>query len=226
MGVAAEQVVAAWKHFDEAVHHIPLLTTGAYYCGPAFLGPCHPLPVWDEKGSVPDAFRGNLYYLLEAEATFTSQKKKPSDDLTLTATHQLGIPEGDGPFNAVLAEFVLARDHARRGHELLQTLEPSKFVPHVRDEVIEQRALGEYLYRTFVATVNVLRFNRLKEKDATKNADELRQIAKDELENAQAAMKVYQAAPWLNHALRLDVGAPDSVAMLTEKITLLGRFIE
>ena len=87
---AAQQLVAAWRHFDEAVHHIPVLTTGAYYCGPAFLGPCHPLPVWDPKGTVPDAFKGYLYYLLEHEPSLNDSRTRQQDDLTLTATHQLG----------------------------------------------------------------------------------------------------------------------------------------
>src|SRR5207249_9995287 len=59
VGESAEQVVAAWKKFDESLAHIPILTTGRYYMGPAFLGPCHPLSVWE--GPTPDAFRGNWF---------------------------------------------------------------------------------------------------------------------------------------------------------------------
>src|SRR5690349_22305436 len=92
----AQQLVAAWKQFDEAVHHIPVLTTGGYYCGPAFLGPCHPLPVWDAHGPIPLAFKGNLYYLLEAEASGTDVSKRPKDDLTLTSTAQLHIGSDAG----------------------------------------------------------------------------------------------------------------------------------
>src|SRR5205823_402027 len=43
---AAPEIVQAWSHFDESVHHIPIITTGGYYIGPMFLGPAHPLPVW------------------------------------------------------------------------------------------------------------------------------------------------------------------------------------
>ena len=221
----ADQIVAAWTHFDEAVHHIPLLTTGAYYCGPAFLGPCHPLPVWDPNGRVPDAFRGNLYYLLEAEASFTSQKKGMTDDLTLTASHQIKLFGDEGPADAIEAEFARARDHAKLGHDILQKIDVSPLPAHVRDEVIEQKLIGEYLYRTFVATVSTFRFNRLVEQDAKKNTDELRRLARDELANAEAALKMFEAGPWLNHQLRLDVGAPDSVAMLKEKIKLLNDYL-
>src|SRR5213595_3416765 len=33
-GDAAPQIVQAWSHFDESVHHIPILTSGGYYIGP------------------------------------------------------------------------------------------------------------------------------------------------------------------------------------------------
>ena len=225
LGAAAHQVVAAWKHFDDAVHHIPVLTTGAYYCGPAFLGPCHPLPVWDSKDRVPDAFRGTLFYLLEAEPTGTDISKRPKDDLTLTATHQLG---GEVPVTAIESEFALARDAAQRGYELLAKIDASTLPPHEADELAEQRAIGECLYRTFRATVNTIRFVRLIEEakgDRESIRPKLVDIAQDELANAKAAKTMYDAAPWLNHKLRLDVGMPDSLDMLAEKVRLLEAFV-
>src|SRR4029077_2278027 len=132
LGDAAPQVVQAWKHFDESVHRIPVLTTGPYYTGPAFLGPCHPLPVWDPKGTIPDAFRGTLYYLLEVEATGTDATKRPKDDLTLTSTRQL-----DGPAIAIETEFAKARDAAGKGHDLLAKIDPSKLPATLREELIE-----------------------------------------------------------------------------------------
>src|SRR5690349_14240113 len=121
----AQQLVAAWRHFDESVHHIPVLTTGAYYTGPAFLGPCHPLPVWDPNGRVPDAFRGNLYYLAEAEATFSSSRNAAKDDLTLTSTRQLVTIGDEAGAKPIEAEFELARDAAAKGHEILASLDPA-----------------------------------------------------------------------------------------------------
>ncbi len=227
-GELAPQIVAAWKHFDDAVHHIPLLTTGAYYTGPAFLGPCHPLPVWDPKAQVPDAFKGNLYYLAESEATFSSARKNAKDDLTLTSTKQLGLFGDEGPIAAVISEFSLARDAARAGHEVLAKIDAPAQPPTVREEVIEQQALGEYLYRTFVATVNTIRFIRAVEVakgDRQSIRAQLVEIASDELANARAARRIYDAAPWLNHKLRLDVGAPDSLAMIEEKVRLLEAFV-
>jgi hypothetical protein len=224
---AAPQVVAAWSHFDESVHHIPILTTGPYYVGPAFLGPCHPLPVWDPMGKVPDAFRGKLYYLLEAEPTGTDVSKRPSDDLTLTSTHQLDLSGGHTPAT-IGAEFALARDAARRGHEILTSIDASKLPPHEAAEIAEQKSIGEYLYRTFVATVNTIRFLRLVEEakgDRAAIRPKLAEIATDELANAKSARKVYESAPWLNHKLRLDVGMPDSLAMIDEKIRLLETFL-
>ena len=224
----APQVVAAWKQFDQAVHHIPILTTGQYYTGPAFLGPCHPLPVWDPKGTVPDAFRGTLYYLLEGEPTGTDISKRPKDDLTLTSTRQLGLFGDEGPPAAIEAEFALARDAAARGHGLLTKIDGSKLPQHEAAELAEQQAIGEYLYRTFVATVNTLKFVRLME-EAKGDRDSIRpalmEIAKDELANAKSARAVYERAPWLNHKLRLDVGMPDSLSMIDEKIRLLEKYL-
>ena len=40
-----------------------------------------------------------------------------------------------------------------------------------------------------------------------------------------AARKVYERAPWLNHNLRLDMAAPDSLAMIDAKVALLRGFL-
>jgi hypothetical protein len=214
----APQLVAAWSHFDEAVHHIPVLTTGAYYCGPAFLGPCHPLPVWQPNGPIPDAFKGYLYYLLEHEPSLNDARSRQKDDLTLTSTRQLGAPA-----IPVENEFEKARDAAAKGYERLVAMKNDD-----SPEIVEQRAVGEYLYRTFRATVNSIRFVRQIEDakgDRERIRDTLTPIAQDELENARAAQAMYTAAPWLNHKLRLDVGMPDSLDMLREKIRLLEAYL-
>ncbi|HVF09495.1 MAG TPA: hypothetical protein VNA16_01760 [Abditibacteriaceae bacterium] len=48
----------------------------------------------------------------------------------------------------------------------------------------------------------------------------LQEIAHDELGNTRQVRRIYEAAPWLNHALRLDVGMPDSIRMAEDKIRL------
>ena len=205
-----------------------MLTTGAYYCGPAFLGPCHPLPVWVPNGTVPDVFKGNLYYLAEAEASGTDISKRPKDDLTLTSTRQLGLLSDEGSPAAIEAEFQRARDAAAAGHDLLAKIDPSKHPDHVRDEIAEQQAMGEYLYRTFRATVNTIRFVRLIEEasgDRKSIRPTLLEIARDELANAAAALTMYERAPWLSHHLRLDVGMPPSIEMVREKIRLLEKYL-
>jgi hypothetical protein len=189
-----------------------VLTTGAYYIGPAFLGPCHPLPVWE--GDTPQAFRGELFYLAEERATFEPPASKRSDDLTLRSLAQLGNAV---PMEIVLREFARARDLAREGYEVLGKLDASAA------EVREQQAIGELLYRTFEATVNTIRF--LREREGAGKLEVLRQIAKVELDNARAARDMYKATPWLNHALRLDVGCPESLIMIDEKIRLLEKFL-
>ena len=221
---AAAQLVAAWNCFDQSVHHIPILTTGAYYCGPAFLGPCHPLPVWDPKGQIPEAFTGNLYYLLENEQSLNDSRTRQKDDLTLTATHQLG----GVPAVPVEAEFSLARDAAAKGHEILQSIKSDGLPDGTRAEIAEQQAIGELLYRTFRTTVNSIRFVRLIEEakgDREKIRSALVEIARDELENTVAAEAVYTKAPWLNHKLRLDVGMPDSLEMVRAKRELLEGYL-
>ena len=72
--------------------------------------------------------------------------------------------------------------------------------------------------------MNTLKFIRLRESGAPK--DQLQTIARDELDNARAAKQIYASAPWLNHNMRLDVGAPDSVKMVDEKIRLLEQFLK
>ena len=223
-GNAADAAVSAWEHFDESVGYIPLLTTRAYYCGPMFLGPCHPLPVWDAKSGVPDAFKGQLYYLQEHEASLTEARIRQRDDLTLSSTLQLvGVP-----LAIVEAEYTRARDAAEAGYAILRDLDPRALPPHARDELIEQQAIGEYLYRTYRTTVNVIRFLRLHEQsggEPAKHRLALVEVAKDELANTHAARRVYEVAPWLNHNLRLDVGVGDSLAMIDAKLRLLDEFL-
>jgi hypothetical protein len=221
-GDSAPQIVEVWKHFDKSVHHIPVLTTGGYYIGPMFLGPCHPLPVWSPKENVPEAFKGNLFYLLESEPTFSSARNGAKDNFVLTGS-QL-----EGPIEWAEAEFSIARDAAKRGHDLLTAMKTDGLPPHVRDEIAEQQAMGEYLYRTYVATVNTLKLIRISEAAAGAKKDakaELLPIAREELENARAARAMYERAPWLNHALRLDVGAPESLGMVDEKVRLLENYL-
>ena len=119
-GQRRAKVAKAWSHFSEAVQHIPCLTTGGYYIGPAFLGPCHPLPTW--TGPTPDAFCGSLYYLQEVEATFSHAHEKSHDDLTLHSTKQLGSEHDVMIFES---EFSVARDHAKAGYDILQSLDAS-----------------------------------------------------------------------------------------------------
>ncbi|HVF09493.1 MAG TPA: hypothetical protein VNA16_01750 [Abditibacteriaceae bacterium] len=220
MGAAAPEVVRAWGHFDLAVGHIPTLILVNYYIGPMFLGPAHPLPVWE--GETPDAFRGHLYYLVELEATFSDTHIHARDDLTLHSLQQHG-PFIFGLSHELLeSEFATARDLASEGCRILEAVDVPALPPHERSEVEEQRAMGEYLHQTFRTTFNTLKFIRLKEAGAERST--LHEIAYDELGNTRNARRIYEAAPWLNHALRLDVGMPDSIRMVEEKIRLLEAY--
>ncbi len=218
VGERGPKVVEAWRKFDESLGHIPVLTTGAYYIGPAFLGPAHPLPVWD--GATPDAFKANLFYIAEEQSTFSKERVVAKDDLTLKTVAQLGAEPGVA---IVEKEFTRAAELAGEGHAILQKLDPQQQVEPWRSELIEQREMGEYLYRTFRAASNTVKF--LREREGAKSAARLREIAQDELLNAKAAAEMYQSTPWLSHALRLDVLCPDSLKMTQEKIRLLEKFV-
>ena len=213
VGEHAEKVLAGWKKFDEALGHLPVMTTGGYYIGPAFMGPAHPLPVWE--GEMPEVFRANLFYLAEGEYSFSKQRVAAKDDLTLHALAQLG---NDPPVEIVEREFAMAMKLAREGYEILRGLGAIE-----DEEVREQQAMGEYLYRTLRATTNTIRF--LREREGKKDAAQMKEIAAEELENARGAAEMYERTPWLNHALRLDVMCNDSVAMTREKIRLLEKYV-
>src|SRR5207244_11360132 len=122
-------------------------------------------------------------------------------DLVLNALAWLG---NQIPIDIVEKEFTRARDHAAKGYEILQQL------PDTHPEVQEQKLIGEYLYRTFATTVATIRFLRVRD---AKDTATMRAIAQEELQNTEAARAMYAAAPWLNHALRPDVGCNDSLKM-------------
>jgi hypothetical protein len=220
-GPAAAEIVRAWQAFDDAVGFIPVLTTGGYYIGPAFLGPAHPLAT--EDGPTPQVFHGSLFYLLEGEATFSPPRSRGQDDLTLRV-----LPWGNGAAAQVMEdEFARARDAASGGYEILKGLKVAELPATIQEQVQEQQAIGEYLYRTFRATVNTLRFLRVRAAGLGNRAKlaALVEIARDELENTRQARRVYEVAPWLNHALRLDVGCSDSIQMVDEKIRMIERIV-
>jgi hypothetical protein len=73
--------------------------------------------------------------------------------------------------------------------------------------------------------VNVIYYIRLREGNVPDADARYNELAKDELENTRAAGKVYEAAPWLNHKLRFDVGVNDSVKMIEAKVKLLEGFL-
>ncbi len=221
VGSAAPQVAQAWKKFDLAVGHLPSLTSGPYYVGPLFLGPGCPLPVWE--GKTPDAFLGNFFYLAEAEMTGSNERQKVKDDFVLHSTAALGASGTAATPETQEREYARGRDLAKEGYEILRRIERAKMDDVTRAEIDEQQAIGEYLYRTLRTCANVIGFLRRREAGAKKA--ELIDIARDELENAREAKAMWERAPWLNHSLRLDVGAPESLAMAAEKIRQLGTFI-
>ena len=91
--------------------------------------------------------------------------------------------------------------------------------------MVEQQAVGEYLYRTFRTTVNVIDWLRLREGNVKPDDPRYAELARDELGNARGALKVYAAALWLNHKLRIDFGMNDRVTLVEEKIRMIVGYL-
>jgi hypothetical protein len=113
---------------------------------------------------------------------------------------------------------------AAAGHEILKKIDPQTLPPHCREALVEQQAIGEYLYRTFVSTVNLIRFLKAKEAGGD-NRSKLVEAARDELENTKSARTIYERAPYLSHHLRLDMGANESIKMIGAKVELLEKYL-
>jgi hypothetical protein len=217
---AADGVVRAWRAFDEAVGRIPTLTLCHYYVGPTFLGPAHPLPLWE--GDTPDVFRATLFYLAEERESFDLGRLDARDDIVMRRVDQaVDLPRGCEPEEAwsiLEREFAAARDAARDGLALLMAVDVGDLVAGERAELDEQRALGEHLYRSFRTTLNVLRSIRLRDDG---QAAALAAVVGDEEENTVGALALLERAPWLDLRLRSDMEIAASADMLQAKLELL-----
>jgi len=89
----------------------------------------------------------------------------------------------------------------------------------------EERALVEYLARTWRTTWHTVRFLLARRRWAATSEEEYRAamlaVARDEFANARDARQLFRAYPWLNLRLRVDGEYPDSLAMLDAKLAHL-----
>lgn len=232
---AAETVLAAWEHMSRAVQHLPCTCFSYYYIGPSFLGPAHPL-VPERESPIPEVFHGHLFYLQEGEESFSVRRiEEARTCLALTA-----LPEGlkgvrpDDPdtpvWDIVIREYTRAADEAEAACRRLQQATTLTRTTADGHSLREEMALTELAYRTFRSCENTARFllarRDFEQSGQTLHRDEMRRVALLERENALSALPLYQAAPWLDLARRIDGRFSPCVRMIEEKVKWIDRFLD
>jgi hypothetical protein len=228
---AVDHALAAWTEMSVAVGHIPCVTLTSYYVGPSFLGPCHPL-IPSAETVVPDAFSAVLFYLQEGEETFSRRQTEVRSSLVMDQLADSAASvaiEWDGPgdgWDIVLREYRKAALHAKISWEYLQSAADNVWTQNDSVRLSEESALAELVYRTFLtcaSTVEFLHERRKLEEDPKDNQADarMREIAREELANTEAAVPIYEACPWLDLAERTDGFYTRCVDMLAAKRRML-----
>lgn len=234
-GVApVELVLQAWAAMSRAVGHLPGIP--AYYTGPGFLGPAHPLvPQADAK--IPDAFYANLYYLMEGDESLSANQLSPQSRVCLVMDRldrrfYPGLVPDDPAADVwviVENEYAAAVDESRRAWDCLQAAAARTPHPTARQNLLEETRLAELVHRTLRACRNTIAFLRRRaawelagDQDARQA---MRRIAADEKQNALAAIPLYRAEPWLDLALRLDGLFSTCETMILEKVCWLDDWL-
>ncbi len=231
---ATDSVVAAWTAMSEAVGHIPSITLAGYYVGPSFLGPCHPL-IPDDSTPVPDEFDAVLFFLQEGEETFSRRRNEIRSSLVMEklqdSARSISIEwDGDGDgWDIVLREYRSAADHARASWKHLRDATPHTQTETDAKNLLEETLLTELVYRTFVSCANTVEFLMQRARfEASRDSDarnRMREIARDELENALAAQPIYDQCPWLDIAERTDGYFTPCRVMIEKKAEMLRAFL-
>ncbi|MBI3830319.1 MAG: hypothetical protein HY291_12435 [Planctomycetes bacterium] len=233
---AAPAVLAGWARFGRALKHLPCLHLGDYYRSPSFLGPCHPL-LPDAVAPVPEAFYAFLYYLQENGPSFSGKDladcrvdlvmaKLPDSPSALNIELDPGLG-----WDLVADEYAIAAAEGKKGWEALRSSESSLESDADRLHWLEEEALAELTWRTFLTCEHVVRFLVARkaslgtgtEKSA---ANEMRRVAALERENTRAAVDIFARAPWLDPKARLDGVFPAASELIAEKLKILNRFLE
>lgn len=231
---SVESVTAAWTEMSEAVGHIPSITLTGYYVGPSFLGPCHPL-IPDDSTPTPKEFEAVLFFLQEGEETFSHRRIEVRSSLVMDklpeSARSIAIEwdgEGDG-WDIVLREYRTAAKHAGTSWQHLR--DAAKYVQTEADaqNLLEETLLTELVYRTFVSCANTVAF-LMERKRYESSRDEnalyhMLEIANDELENALAALPIYDQCPWLDIAERTDGYFTPCRVMIEKKAEMLRAFL-
>lgn len=233
---AADSMLQAWAAMSRAVVHLPAIQLPGYYLGPTFLGPCHPLAP-SARDPVPDVFYAHLHYLQEGEETFSVKQIEQARvclamvDLPPTS-RSVGVipddPASDG-WELVAREYATAAEAADEALRHVQAAGDRACTKADRMHLQEEKDLTELLYRTFLACANTVEFLHVRRAWETEKTpvklERLRQIARQERENAAAARPIYARSRWLDPALRLDGQFRPADEMLRAKIAWLDRFL-
>jgi len=232
---AAEAALASWARMSNAVRHIPCICLQTYYVGPSFLGPAHPL-VPEKDAPIPDVFHGYLYYLQEAEETFSRKRIEEAKACLVMASlpdtaESVGIRwEGasDG-WDIIVREYAAAAAEAEAAWRHLVEAAPLAPTEADRRNLREEALLTELVYRTMKACENTVRFLRAR-RECERTGDPsfrtaMREVALQEKANALAADHIYEEAPWLDISERRDGQFASCREMIAEKARWIDRFL-
>lgn len=223
-----EHVLTAWRTMSEAVGHIPSVTLHYYYVGPSFLGPCHPL-IPEKDSDIPDVFDAVLFYLQEGEETFSRKRTEVRTSLVMADLPETAASiniewdsDSDG-WDIVLTEYREAARLAEASWQSLLDAAKHTRISYDAQRLEEETLLTELVYRTFETCANTVEFLHLRDRNG--NADRMREIARQELENAERSRPIYEKCPWLDIAERTDGVYSKCTGMIDAKAAMLRQYL-
>jgi hypothetical protein len=233
------RMIRVWEKMSTAVAHLPYI--GAYFQGPQFLGPAHPL-YFDEPEDDIHLYKG-CWFLPEHEETFSRTVLETWHPLALTELpsmpNGMEVPAHIYAWEIVFREYEIVVSLAQEAllsleqiaEELRQSRSEDDGSALLLQAVSEELIITEAIFRTFLSTLHTLRFLHLKRGLAASNeverASKLQQmaaIAENELVNALAALPLYEGTPWLDLQDRFEDGIfPSSLVLIRIKIASLKK---
>jgi hypothetical protein len=223
---AAPHLRKAWKHVSDAIEWSPELP--AYYKGPSYLGPAHPMCA-DPSAELPRVFFGK--YLFHAEVTDADGLK---DEPTFVRS-----PTGNVPVFQMYYEKMA--EHLRQAVSELDAAHP--LVPERHSLAFEAESSPiRWFYHTARTEANFYASCRLRDRllalrgkkklsgDEKQKAGKLYQdwiaILKDEQQNARAALPLVQRDMRLDFYYGGDHTFPHAADMIKAKLARIKEEIE
>ncbi|MFX0098460.1 MAG: hypothetical protein ACFFCS_02690 [Candidatus Hodarchaeota archaeon] len=231
-GEGAPNVIKCWGHMSEAIGHLPCIPP--YFMGPFFLGPAHPL-VFKESPEELSIFSGSLFYKQEHKESFSSEMIDNFEPL-----YQDKLPASPASWGFIADDYMHAWDafmeelsklveYSAFALNDLKNIAPEHLESNQQARLNEELNTAEFLYRTFLCVFNSITFLRNKEEynrsQKQEIHEEMKNIARSELENTIASKKMIADGPWLNLNLRVEGRFKSSTKMIEKKIQLLEEFL-